>query len=76
MQFLKYAYTLSYLNIKGQMYLKFNIPENIYHFCSFSKIVNSGFRLSSRPTTLWPGWTAYLATEGETSLFAPKAFPF
>lgn len=45
MQFLKYAYTLSYCSIKAQMYLKFNIPESIYHSCSFCKRVNSGFRL-------------------------------
>lgn len=56
MQFLKYAYTLSYFSIKAQMYLKFNIPETIYRSCSFCKRVNSGFRLC-----LWGAQSSGLA---------------
>lgn len=55
MQFLKYAYILSHCSIKAQMYLKFNIPESIYHSCSFSKRVNSRLRLclqDSQPSGL------------------------
>lgn len=48
MQFLKYAYTLSYFSIKVQMHLKFSILESIYHSCSFCKRVNSRFRLHLR----------------------------
>lgn len=51
-QFLKYAYTLSHFSIKAQMYQKLNIPESIYHSCSFHKRVNSGFRPCLRDSQL------------------------